>query len=84
MNEKLKAFIEENIELIECGDLDLVYNHAKEHKYEQWYIGELTDMLYAVDIHPLNYLKAVPEGFLNGSTQIKELYIPSNIKEIGW
>ena len=35
MNEKLKAFIEENIELIEHGDLDLIYNHAKEHKYEQ-------------------------------------------------
>lgn len=84
MNEKLKAFIEENIELIECGNFDLVYKHAKEHKYEQWYTGELTDMLYAIDMHPLNYLNIVPEGFLNNSTQIKNLYIPSNIEEIGW
>lgn len=84
MNEQLKAFIEQNIELIESGDFDLVYNLTKEHKYERWYVGELTDMLYAIDIHPLNYLKEVPEGFLNGSTQIKNLYIPSNIREISW
>lgn len=84
MNEKLKSFIEENIELIERGDLYTLYNSTKEHKYEQWYVGELTDMLYAIDIHPLNYLKEVPEGFLNGSTQIKKLHIPSNITEIGW
>ena len=47
-------------------------------------MGELTEILYAIDIHPLNYLNKVPEGFLNNSIQIKELYIPSNIKEIGW
>lgn len=84
MKEKLKSFIEENIELIERGDLYTLYNKTKEHKYEQWYVGELTDMLYAIDIHPLNYLDVVPEGFLNNSTQVKNLYIPSNIKEIGW
>lgn len=84
MNDKLKTFIEENIELIEHGDLHALYNKTKEHKYEKWYVGELTDMLYAIDIHPLNYLDAVPEGFLNNSTEIRKLYIPSNIKEIGW
>ena len=84
MNENLKAFIEENIELIERGDLYTLYNNTKEHRYEHWYVGELTDMLYAVDIHPLKYLTEVPEGFLNWSTEITELYIPSNIEEIGW
>ena len=84
MNGKLKAFIEENIELIDSGDFDLLYNQEKKHRHERWYVGELTDILYAIDIRPLNYLKEVPEAFLNCSTQIKNLYIPSNIKEIGW
>ena len=29
MNKKLKAFIEENIELIDSGDFDLLYNQEK-------------------------------------------------------
>ena len=45
------------------------------------YIGLFTQLLYSIDINPLDYLEYIPDFFLN-STSLVAIEIPNNIKSI--
>ena len=75
MNEQLKKFIEDNIELIENNDWEKVYDKI--------FPTGFTDTLLECDINPLELgLNYIPDRFLNNS-KIKNFVIPNNIRKIG-
>ena len=47
------------------------------------YIGRFTDLLMAADVNPLLYMEAIPDYYLYGSQDIRELIIPRNIVRMG-
>lgn len=47
------------------------------------YIGRFTDLLMAADVNPLLYMKAIPDYYLYGSRDVRELIIPRNIVKMG-
>ena len=79
MDDKVKKFIEENIELIESNRWDELYKKSDDLKAD---VGNFTKAMLDADIHPENYLSDLPIHFLRGSN-ISEFEIPNNIKSIG-
>lgn len=80
MDDRVKQFIEDNIELIEDNQWEELYTKTK---YElDIATGEFTSCMFAIDIHPEVYLKELPARFLFKSN-IKEFNIPNNITSIG-
>lgn len=90
MTEELKNFIENNIELIESNNFAQLYMVAKNYFFNRFvsiglsgpYIGELTEVLLNVDIHPEDYLEIIPKYYLYGSSTINTFHIPNNINKI--
>lgn len=80
MIDKIKEFIEDNINLIEQDTWDDVYRKANNDLKGD--TGKFTEIMFEVDIHPEFYLKELPKYFLYHST-IKEFTIPRNITSIG-
>lgn len=75
MNESVKHFIEENIELIEKNRWEEVYNKAVPKGF--------TETLLTCDINPLEYgLNYIPHDFLRNS-KIEKFIIPNNVTSIG-
>lgn len=80
MDPIIQKLIEENIDYIEAGNFDVVYDKAMSvtHKIN---IGELTDAFYDAGIDPLISLTEIPSLFLDGS-KTTALVVPENIKKI--
>jgi hypothetical protein len=81
MNEEIKQFIEQNIQLIDECDFKKLYNQASSI-FDDEEIPELTKIFLTSGIDPLLYLTNVPERYCS-DLSIKEVTIPSNIKIIG-
>lgn len=82
MDDKVKAFIEENITLIEENRWKEVYEKVAKDLIGGD-IGNFTETMLAVNIHPETYLKELPTWFLYRSG-IEEFTIPNNITSIGY
>lgn len=78
MDAEIKKFIEENIDLIEHGEFEELYQ-ALNDRYK---VPNLTETLLGADINPAKYMKEIPEEYLRGST-IQSYVIPNNITSIG-
>ena len=78
IKEYLKKLVVENSGLINEGDFDGLYGRCK-----NWVRQYLTELLYAADIDPLNYLTSVPRSFLGESSKIEKITIPPTITDIG-
>ena len=81
MNEKLKDFIEDNIDLIEENKWKEVYKKAATDL--GFSTGEFTEAMLAADIHPEEHLKELPELFLSGSRNTSKFVIPDSVTSIG-
>lgn len=81
MDDTIKEFIEQNIELIENNKWKEVYEKAAvDLNYDT---GKFTEFMLAADIHPENYLKELPKMFLCNGRNISNFYIPNDITRIG-
>ena len=80
MDSVIQKLIEENIEYIEAGKFDVVYDKAMSVNIKI-NIGELTDVFYDAGIDPLASLTEIPPLFLDES-KITALVVPQNIKKI--
>ena len=81
MNIALKEFIERNIGLIENNGFEKLYSQAwgNEGEFET---GELTKLLYEIDIDPLQKMVSVPTYYLQYTKKdwsFEKFKIPSNI-----
>lgn len=77
MDAEIKKFIEKNIDLIEHGEFEELYQTLNDrHK-----VPNLTETLLGADINPAKYMNEIPEEYLRGST-IQSYVIPNNITSI--
>ena len=84
MNIALKEFIERNIGLIENNDFEKLYNQAWANE-DEFETGELTKLLYEIDIDPLQKMVSVPKYYLQYTKKdwsFEKFKIPSNIIEL--
>lgn len=79
IKEYLKNLVTKNSDLIDKNDFDSLYEGCK-----NWLRPYLTELLYAADIDPLNYLTSVPKSFLEESSKVERIIIPSTITDIGF
>ena len=82
MNEKLKAFIEENIELIDSKQFKKLYDNFHKSKIASWMLGEFTQSLWDANIHPELYMNELPLWFTHTNFELKGFTIPGNIKKV--
>ena len=84
MNSALKEFVEKNIHLIEENRFKELYIIAEIEPDIEVY--DLTTLLYAADIDPLQYLDSIPSDFMSGTfdkqPEILDLSYLSRIKHI--
>lgn len=80
ISEELKKFLEDN--------KDLITSHKYKELYEKanceirLFTGNLTELLYAANINPLDYMDEIPDFFFYKS-DIESFNIPKHIKKIG-
>lgn len=82
----IEEFVNQNIELIDENKWDELYRSAMDiGRRSHWFAGQLTDLLLAADIDPLNsgLCIRVPDAYLNES-KLEEFTIPNNIQIIGY
>lgn len=80
----LQKFIEDNIELIDNNKFDDLYNIDIVDRPDDIPVHEVTDLLHAAGIDPLQYLSVIPLRYLDSSCHShKNIVIPSNVTKIG-
>lgn len=80
MNDIVKDFIRQNINLIDQNNFEQLYTKATQRDvYAN--VGELTQVLISSGINPLEHMTRVPERFLSDS-DVKEFQIPDNVTRI--
>ncbi len=78
--DETKKYIEHYINLIEEEDFDLLYSLCEGESIAR---RDITDILLASGINPLNYMNYVPHSFARGSRRSMDGFIiPEGIKEI--
>lgn len=82
MTAELKEFIENHIHLIETHDFDSLYAAAKNKFPVASFSGELTSILYSINIDPLKDSSKIYNGFICGCDNIDNFEIPNSIKVI--
>lgn len=80
MNKNISSFINKHKDMINNNDWEMLYVSAN-NILSAPDIGELTTILLASDINPLNFLDSIPEAYL-AYTNISKFDIPKNIKKI--
>lgn len=80
MNQKIKAFIENNVKLLEAEDFSQLYKKASQSYLE---VGELTESFLDAGIDPLNYLTEIPFCYLAGILSVSVLDIPDYVTSMG-
>lgn len=79
----LQKFIEDNIELIDNNKFDELYDRDIVD-WSNVSIREVTDVLLAAGIDPLQYLTSIPVRYQDSSCHShRNIVIPSNVKTIG-
>ena len=81
MNNSLKRFIEKNIELIELGEIEKLYELVAAQSVEN--ISALGSILRSLDMNPLDKLDRVPAWYRYNDQTIYGEVIPDHIKAIG-
>lgn len=81
MNNSLKRFIEKNIELIELGEIEKLYELIAAQSVEN--ISALGSILRSLDMNPLDKLDRVPAWYRYNDQTIYGEVIPDHIKTIG-
>ena len=80
MNRNVSTFINKHKDMINNDDWEMLYVSANNILNSQD-IGELTTILLASDIDPLNFLDSIPKNYL-AHADISKFDIPKNIKKI--
>lgn len=80
MNQKIKAFIENNVKLLEAEDFSQLYKKASQSYFE---VGELTESFLDAGIDPLDYLTEIPFCYLVNIPSVGVLDIPDHVTSIG-
>ena len=75
-----RRFIEKNVDIIEDGNYDTLYDIADED-LAQYQVGELTKTLWDIGEHPEAELSYIPSAYF-AEWEMREYKIPDNIKEI--
>lgn len=84
MNTKIKEFIEKNINLIEQGRFEELYDLAITGIVgRNLLVGKFTEALLGADIDPVEYMGKIPPFYLNGAEGIKYYTIPDGAISIG-
>ena len=81
INNALKRFIETNIELIELGEVEKLYELIANESPEN--ISAFGSILKSLDINPLEKLERVPHWYQYNNQNIYGEAIPEHIKAIG-
>ena len=81
INNALKRFIETNIELIELGEIEKLYELIENESPDN--ISNFGSILKSLDINPLEKLKNVPHWYQYNNQNIYGEVIPDHIKSIG-
>ena len=81
MNNSLKRFIEANIELIELGEIEKLYQLIENESVDN--ISNFGTILKSLDINPLEKLERVPHWYQYNNQNIYGELIPEHIKAIG-
>lgn len=82
LSDSLKAFIENNIELIENNKFNKLYEQAEIDLYFSQAVCTLTKTLLAAGIDPLAHLSNIPVNYLHGDSTISKFVIPDNIEDV--
>lgn len=78
MDVEIKKFIEKNIDLIEHGEFEELYQALNDrHK-----VPNLTETLLGANINPAKYMKEIPQNYLKNAS-IQSYVIPNSITSIG-
>ena len=64
-------------------DIDNIYKYISSRSFSTKDIRSLTQILYSIDVNPLNYLTYVPSYFLLDIDSTINISIPNNITSIG-
>ena len=81
INNALKRFIETNIELIELGEVEKLYELVANESPDN--ISTFGSILKSLDINPLDKLERVPHWYQYNNQKIYGEVIPEHIKAIG-
>ena len=81
INDAVKAFIEDNIALIENKDFKELYKKAYSIN-SVFDVGNLTHVLYSIGIDPLDELTYIPAAFFESCDALIEVDIPVHIEHI--
>lgn len=81
INNALKRFIEANIELIELGEVEKLYELIENESPDN--ISAFGSILKSLDINPLEKLERVPRWYQYNNQNIYGEVIPEHIKAIG-
>ena len=81
INNALKRFIETNIELIELGEIEKLYELIANESLDN--ISAFGSILKSLDINPLDKLERVPHWYQYNNQKIYGEVIPDHIKAIG-
>lgn len=81
INTALKRFIEANIELIELGEIEKLYELIADESPDN--ISNFGSILKSLDINPLEKLERVPHWYQYNNQKIYGEVIPEHIKAIG-
>ena len=81
INNALKRFIEANIELIELGEIEKLYELIANESPDN--ISTFGSILKSLDINPLDKLERVPHWYQYNNQTIHGAVIPDHIKAIG-
>ena len=81
--EKFKDFLlqPETQKQLNTYDIKGIYDKLNSSSFKVNYISLFTQLLYSIDINPLDYLEYIPDFFLY-STSLVAIKIPNNIKSI--
>ena len=78
LDQELKEFIEQHIDMIEHGNFEDLYSAASDTEDGLSYPGKLTDILYGLGVDPLLNIDYIPKFYLDGSSA-KEFTVPSHV-----
>ena len=81
MDDAVKTFIEEHIDMIDKNEWEDLYNEAELSFVNMKNIGDVTSYIESAGIDPLFYLTIVPPAYLYGQDIVKYT-IPKNITSI--
>lgn len=84
LSDNLKSFLVSSDfkKMLNSYNIDNIYRYTSSDSFSNKDIRNLTQILYSIDVNPLNYLTYVPSYFLSYVDSTINISIPNNIKNI--